>query len=82
MLFEGRGVRRDTTASVIALTRACNAGNAEGCANLGIMYADRNDVPRDPDRARAFFRRACDQGLAWTCTSAAEVGEASLPLAR
>jgi hypothetical protein len=49
--------------------RACDAGNASGCSNLGIMYQKGRGVAQDFGQALALYQRACDSGTASGCTN-------------
>ena len=63
-------VRDDSLASGAALSlleRAC-AGDAPGaCTDLGVMFREGKQVPRDPAEAARKFERACDAGDARGC---------------
>jgi hypothetical protein len=61
-----------------ACERACNDGNAESCDALGYYYNGsiylgrtdggfRHTGPRDPARAREYWKRACDLGYKRSC---------------
>lgn len=45
-----------------ALERVCASGDAQGCFNLGEMYALGQGVPKDETRAVTLFDRACSAG--------------------
>ncbi len=49
------------------LDRACVLGNAEGCANLAMMYAAPGTGRQAPDRALGLYTRSCELGLASGC---------------
>jgi TPR repeat protein len=58
--------------------QACENGNADGCVNLGIVYAHGLGVPADPARAAQLYSRAaqlyapaCDGGNAHACNNLA-----------
>jgi TPR repeat protein len=40
--------------------KACNDGIAEGCYNLGLMYAAGQGVRQDYSKAKELFGKACD----------------------
>jgi TPR repeat protein len=49
--------------------RACDAGDAGSCTNLGLMYATgRGGLTKDEARAVAFYQRGCDGGNERGCT--------------
>jgi hypothetical protein len=53
--------------------RACNAGSAEGCKNLGTQYRFGKAVdPKDPRAAAHYYGMACDKGAPSGCY---ELGE-------
>jgi len=41
MYDEGKGVRQDDAKAVSLYKKACDAGYATGCFNLGVMYHQR-----------------------------------------
>jgi uncharacterized protein len=51
--------------------KACAAGRAAGCFELGLLYVRGRGVPADPARANQLFQQACDAGSAAAC---AELG--------
>jgi TPR repeat protein len=65
--------------------KLCSSGNAGGCYELGRLYfgggIDKGDVKcprgygcdRDRDKASTLYKRACDMGLAESCTALAEL---------
>ena len=40
--------------------KACNGGDADGCKNLGVLYATGAGVEKDYSKAFVFFKKACD----------------------
>jgi hypothetical protein len=46
---------------------ACEAGDAFVCAMLGYLSANGLGGARNPRRAAAIYRRACDLNLGWGC---------------
>ncbi|MDP3460137.1 MAG: toll/interleukin-1 receptor domain-containing protein, partial [Hyphomonas sp.] len=48
-------------------TKACDDGDALGCGNLGVVYANGDGVTQDYTEARRFFNKACNGGAAWSC---------------
>jgi hypothetical protein len=49
------------------LVRACEGGDARSCMFLGHLANGGDCEPRDEDRARALYERACSQGLDAAC---------------
>jgi TPR repeat protein len=47
--------------------RACTAGNAQSCSNLGLMYNNGDGVGKDRDKALALLKKSCDLGLPAAC---------------
>ncbi len=47
---------------------ACDRGNARGCSNLGVLYAQGLGVAQDAVQAAALYRQGCDGGNAPGCT--------------
>ncbi len=59
----------DVREAKAALVKSCDLGSARGCGNLGrVMLAAGDDVPR----AMKLLDRACQQGEAAACNSAAD----------
>ncbi|HEX6100563.1 MAG TPA: PDZ domain-containing protein [Thermoanaerobaculia bacterium] len=48
-------------------SKSCEAGDAEACYELGVLYDDAKGVPYDPARSATLFRRACTAGFARAC---------------
>jgi serine/threonine protein kinase len=66
--WEGFSVTRDDRRAVTLFSKACDAGNTEGCTHLGVMYVNRGTSPgQNYSRARALFTKACDAGNAEGC---------------
>jgi Sel1 repeat len=42
--------------------KGCDGGDAQGCFNLGLMYANGEGVTQDKARAAQLFQQACDGG--------------------
>ena len=59
----------EAEAEAEALQQACDGGDilgvgvAEGCYNLGVMYANGRGVPLDDAEAVRWYRLAADQGF-------------------
>ena len=47
--------------------KACDSGVAEGCSNLGDLYADGQGVNQDYQKAAQLYQKACDSGVAEGC---------------
>jgi uncharacterized protein len=47
----------------------CDAGDAQSCSVLGVMYETGSGVPRDEARARELYAFACRKGNARACSS-------------
>lgn len=47
--------------------KSCEAGDAEACYELGVLYDEAKGVPYDPVRRSDLFRRACAAGFARAC---------------
>ncbi len=57
--------------AVAFFSRACNLGDAEGCAQFGTSLQEGRGVSADAGRAVGVFERACDGLYAEGCTRAA-----------
>ena len=53
--------------AVPLMTTACDKGNADGCAALGLMYQNGQGVARDDFKATSLYHKACDGGNARGC---------------
>lgn len=49
--------------------KACDGGDATGCFNLGIMYANCRGVTKDEAKAVQLYQKACDGGYAAGCNN-------------
>ncbi len=59
----------DDEKAVRLLAKACNVGEARGCAGLGWMYDNGTGVDQDKDKAAVLYRQACDDGNALGCNN-------------
>ena len=50
--------------------KACDAGEARSCLDLGRLYETGAVVEADPERALAFYKRACALGNVEGCLAA------------
>ncbi len=60
MYERGEGVRQDQTKASELYKLACDAKEAAGCSNLGLMYSKGNGVKLDKRLALEFYGKACD----------------------
>ncbi len=49
--------------------KACEAGDAKACLDLGDMYAQGQGVEKSPSKAFDLFKNACDGGDAYGCNN-------------
>ena len=47
--------------------KACDGGDAGGCYNLGVLYADGQGVNQDYQKAAQLYQKTCDSGNAEGC---------------
>jgi len=52
--------------------KACEAGEARGCARLGFLYQSGKGVEQDDAKAAKFYEKACEGGFGTSC---AELGD-------
>ena len=64
---------KDFPEAVTLYSKACDAGSADGCGNLGSMYLNGWGVTEDDSQALMLFSRACDTGSADGCSSIGNV---------
>ena len=55
--------------------KACDGGEAGGCSNLGVVYANGQGVKQDFPTAKQYFGRACDLGLQLGCDNYRKLNE-------
>ena len=65
----------DLPQGIALLTKAADAGNAEGLASLGDCHAHGTGVAKDPAKALALYRRAADLGEPQAWIGLAELHE-------
>lgn len=58
---------RDLELALALLHRACEVGEADGCAGEGDMYISGLGVTQDIDRGRKLGNDACARGSEWGC---------------
>jgi TPR repeat protein len=54
-------------AAVTVLTQVCDAGDENGCWQLGTMYAKGEGVQTDQRRGAALIQKSCDKGMVDAC---------------
>lgn len=47
--------------------KACDGGDAKDCTNLGVLYAEGNEIKQDYQKAAEFLKKGCDGGYAMGC---------------
>ena len=55
--------------------KACDGGIAEGCYNLGVLYADGQGVRQNFSTAKQYYGKACDLGLQLGCDNYIKLNE-------
>jgi TPR repeat protein len=63
------GVERNDVRAVALFQRACDAGSATGCANLGFMAAEGRGTPKDDARAVQLYKSSCEAGSPVGCSN-------------
>jgi TPR repeat protein len=61
----------EAEAAISSLQRACSNSSREACCAVGDAYRDGKGVTADPQKAKTFRAKACEQGLARCCEGAA-----------
>ncbi|MBM4120961.1 MAG: sel1 repeat family protein, partial [Nitrospira sp.] len=59
MYKKGEGVKQNLAEAADWYRKACDGGDAWGCANLGLMYKKGTGVKQDFFQAGEVFRKAC-----------------------
>jgi TPR repeat protein len=68
----GVGAQVDGAKSITSLRKACDAGNARGCAILASYYAAGSfGVVKNGEKAASFLEKGCSGGYAPACTDLA-----------
>lgn len=68
LILGGKAGPADTAKAQAAFSKACSAGYANACGNLGVSHLSGKD--RDPKKAMAAFEKGCAMGSARACDSA------------
>ncbi len=55
--------------ALMLFSEACNGGEMRACNYLGYLYAQGLGVPRDTEKARTIYQRACTQANLTSCAS-------------
>ena len=74
---EGLSVPKDPAEGARWLVNGCETpdpqrADDQACNRLGLLYAAGTGVTKDPDRARALFKRACDRKYERACANLAK----------
>ena len=60
--YHGLGVPQSNRRALFWLRKAASAGHGDAMNDLGSLYWEGKDLPRDLDEAAALFRRATQEG--------------------
>jgi hypothetical protein len=63
MRYQALGVDKDVDAAIALFDRACAAGEAAGCNDMGIVLADRKETAK----AATYYEKACTKDVAIGC---------------
>lgn len=63
----GQGVFKDLATAAGFYGRACEAGSAQGCRSLALLYETGEGVELSAERAAELMRRACALGDRDSC---------------
>lgn len=74
---EGLSVAKDPTEGARWLAKGCETpdpahADPQACNRLGLLYGAGSGVTKDLDRARALFKRACEQKHEKACANLAK----------
>jgi TPR repeat protein len=64
---------RDPAGAVARFRRACELGDADGCASLAVAYIDGDAIEPDRETAVHLAQYACQEGSAAACTLAGQI---------
>lgn len=59
----------DAGEATASFKQACDAGEAQGCANLGVSYLEGFGIQKDPERGAQLLQSACTQGIVRACVN-------------
>lgn len=65
----------DTTPLIPLMQRACDGGDGDACASLGMMYQEGLGFEKDEERAAYFLKRGCRAGSKFGCVLLGEAFE-------
>lgn len=54
-------------AAFVNFKKACELGNGDGCAYLGMAYEEGISVKKDKDKALNYYQKACKLGSKQSC---------------
>jgi hypothetical protein len=74
--------RGDYAKAVDLFNKACHAGSAASCVNLGYMYENGQGVTKDDSHAAALYSEGCDAGNALGCVNLGTLIESGQGVAR
>ena len=60
---------KNAKTGVVYLKKACDGGDGFGCEWLAKHYAEGRGVAKDATKAKAFFKKACADGVARACST-------------
>jgi hypothetical protein len=66
---QGSAVSASDATRAASYDDECGKGDMQSCANLGTMYKMGWGVNKDPSKAHALFKKACDGGNLFGCNS-------------
>lgn len=69
----------DDKGAVVLLSKACSAGEAVACLDVGRALEEGRAMDRDPERAADFYEKGCQLGANAACDAFARVRAASTP---
>ena len=62
MFENGLGVTKDEAQAADVYRKACDAGSAVACTNLGIVIGNGRGVTKDEAQGFALYKKGCDGG--------------------
>jgi uncharacterized protein len=65
--MSGSGVKEDMKRAIGLFEKACEAGLAGGCLNLGLAHQHGDGVAKNLERAKALFKKGCEFGFVPAC---------------
>ena len=72
---DGQGVKQNYQKAAQLYQKACDSGEAGGCAILGVSYQKGQGVKQNFSTAKQYYGKACDLGFQLGCDNYRKLNE-------